>query len=162
MTSAALMQIIRDDLAPFVSARKGQLRIAQDPGDVLDQLLDKPASFRVVLHWAGDKDQTDQAQAAIVDNNIEIWVIKAKGLLLNPGDLLIKPQGDQPAFLTLLDDLTARVRSNVLPDEETSRFLHYRGADPLDALQAPNLETTAFKLSFTITSAKPHVEYRNL
>jgi len=162
MNTAQLIQIIHDDLVPFVQARKGQLRIAQDPGDVLDQLLDKPLSFRVVLHWAGDKDQTDQPQAAIVDNQIEVWVIKAKGLLLNPGDLLIKPQGDQPPFLVLLDDITARVRSNVLPDEETSRFLHYKGADPLDALQAPNLETTAFKLTFTITTAKPHVEYRNL
>jgi hypothetical protein len=164
LSAADLLVAIRSDLctAPFITDPNSQVRIAQDPGDLLDQLLDKPTGFRVVLHWAGDKPQTDQPLAGIVDHSIEIWVIKPKGLLLNPGDLYITSQGGQPPFLQLIDNITAWVRSNAMPDQITSRYFEYRGAEQLDPMAVPNMETAAFKLSFSITAAKPRISLRNL
>jgi hypothetical protein len=164
LTSAEILLKVRDDLAkaPFISNAVTQLRIAQDPGDLLDQLLDQPASFRLVIHWSGDKNQSEQPLSAIVDHTVEIWVVKAKIPLLTPGNLLVASQGDQPPLLALIDSVVAWVRSNALPDGITSRYWRYEGASQLNPLDAPNLQTTAFKLTFAITAVKPHIPMRNL
>ncbi len=164
LSSADLLLALRDDLAeaPFITDPASQLRIAQDPGDLYDQLLDKPASFRLLLHWAGEKPETDQELAGIVEATVQLWVIKAKGLSLNPGDLYVRSQGGQLPFLSLLDTVIAWVRSNALPNFITSRYFKYMGAEQLDALSAPNLETAAFKLTFAITTVKPSLPMRNL
>jgi len=164
LSSAEILLKVRDDFAtaPFITNFDSQVKIAQDPGSVLDLLLDKPASFRLILHWAGDKNQSDQPLSGIVDHTVVVWVVKAKGMLINPGDLLTASQGDQPPFLTLIDSVVAWVRSNALPDRITSRFWTYMGAEQLDPLGAPDLQTTAFKLTFQITAVKPHIPMRNI
>ena len=152
-----LLKTLYNDLAPWVAARKGYLSLAGDPGEVLEALADGPQSFRVILAWSGDDDQTGQAQAGIVDNTFEVWLIKAKGMKLKAGLHLIK---GNPPFLSLLSDLRARVRSLVFPDGVTSGFLLYKGAKQFEPQLALELPTTGYRMTFELTCAIPEMEAR--
>lgn len=152
-----LLKRLHTDLTAWAEPKRGLISLAGDPGYVLECLADAPQGFRVILAWAGDEDQTGQAQAGIVDNTFEVWLIKAKGLQLDPGLHLIK--GDPP-FLALLSDLRARVRSLVFPDEVTSMFLLYKGAKQFEPELALQLPTTGYKMTFELTTSMPTVDFR--
>lgn len=157
-----LLQILQNDLEPWVKLRKGAFSLAGDPGDVLEQLAEAPASFRVVAAWEGDEDQTGEPEAGIVDNAFSIWVIKAKGLRLQAGAHLVKAStaGDPP-FLRLLSDVRARVRSLAFPEGVTYGRLLYKGSKPFPSPElAYELPTVGFTLRFTLTSSIPFAELR--
>lgn len=150
MTPADLLLKLEGDLKTWVARRKGYLSLAGDPGDVLEALTDAPRTFRVVLGWAGDDDQTGQPEAGIVDQQIEVWLIKARGLKLKPGDHLVR--GETP-LLDLLSDLRATIRKIEWPDGETSITMLYKGAKQFEPEIAMALPTTGYKLSFELTTA---------
>jgi hypothetical protein len=153
------LEKLYNDLAPWVAARHGYLSLAGDPGEVIEFLCQGPNTFRVVLHWAGDQDNTEQALGGIVDNTFEVWLIKAKGLLLKPGEHLIK---GNPPFLALLSDLRMAIRAMEFPEEVTNRYLLYKGAEQPDPALAVQLPTTGYKMKFELTTALPGVEHQVL
>ena len=151
-----LLELLYQGLESWTKARQGYLSLAGDPGDVLEALVDGPSTFRVVLHWAGDKDNTEQALGGIVDNTFEVWLLKSKGLRLKPGEHLIR---GNPPFLKLLSDLRAQIRSLEFPEEVTNRYLLYKGADQMDPALALQVPTTGWKMTFEITTALPGIEH---
>lgn len=159
LSPAQLLKYLYDDLTPWVAARKGYLSIAGDPGEVLEYLADGPQSFRVVLAWQGDQDQAGTEYAGITENTFEVWLIKSKGLPVTPGIALIK--GD-PAFLDLLSDLRARVRSLQFPEEATSQQLFYKSARQFEPELALTLPTTGYKMEFTLVAAVPFLASREI
>jgi hypothetical protein len=155
ISPAGLLLLLEARLAPFCAARKGLLSLAGDPGDLMEALGEGPKTFRVVLNWAGDDDQTGQAEVGIVTNKLEVWLIKAKGLRLKPGDHLVR--GAAP-FLSLLSDLRAWLRAMEWPADVTDQTLLYRGAQQFEPELALLLPTTGYKLTFELTTVVPHLE----
>ncbi len=155
-----LLKAVYDDLKPWITERKGAISLAGDPNEVIDALMDGPKSFRVVLNWAGDKDQTGQPFVGIVDHSLEVYLIKSKGLRLNPGELLIAGPVDNPPFLRLLSDLRSRLRSWTYPVDDTNQYLLYKGTDQLDPVHLAQLPTTGFKMTFELTAAIENITYR--
>jgi hypothetical protein len=163
MEPSKLLLWIKADLEPWIKARHGYLSIAGDPGMVLEQLADAPKSFRVTMCWAGDDPQDDIEESGIVTNHFEFWLSKPKGLKLIPGESLIKPSGpDDPAYLQLLSDLRARLRSIGFPPHPTTYGrMMYRGAKPYPSPElAFELPTTGFCLRFDLIGAVPHIPLR--
>ncbi|SRR5581483_3223539 len=155
LTPAALLQFVYDQLKPWTDARKGLLSLAGDPGYVLEALADGPATFRVILAWAGDEDQTGGIeQAGIVTNQFEVWLIKAKGMQLDPGLHLIK---GELAFLALLGDLRQTVRAIRFPEEVTNEIPLYKGAKQFEPELALQLPTTGYKMTFELIAAIPYL-----
>ena len=159
LTPSDLLTLLYTNLTAWVSARKGYLSLAGDPGEVIEALTDAPGSFRVVLSWAGDDDQTGQALGGIVDNTFEVWLIKAKGLRIKPGEHLIK---GEPPFLKLLSDLREELRSLEFPEEVTNCYLLYKGAKQFEPELALQMPTVGWKMTFELTSALPGVEHKEL
>lgn len=155
LSPADLLLLLEARLKPWAAARKGLISIAGDPGDLLEALGEGPKTFRVVLNWAGDDDQTGQEEAGIVTNRIEVWLIKSKGLRLKPGDHLVR--GAAP-FLQLLSDLRAWLRAMEFPDDVTDNTLLYKGAQQFEPELALVLPTTGYKLTFELTTVVPHLE----
>ena len=128
------------------------MSIAGDPGEVLEALSNAPQTWRVVLAWAGEEDQTGQPLAGIMTNTIEVWIIKAKGLKLEPGAHLLRGPG---AFLAILSQVRAFVRAHEWPDEITDTRVLYQGCRPMEPELVLALNTAGYKLTFTLTSAIP-------
>jgi hypothetical protein len=161
MSPAALLRYLRNDLEPWCTARKGVLSIAGDPGQVLDFLAQAPHSFRVVLSWGGDDGKDEMEESGIVDNHFEVWLIQAKGLRATPGEYLVK---GEPAFLELLSDLRARVRSLGFPaDESTYGRVLYKGCKPFPNPDlAFELTTVGYCLRFDLTGVVPFIGFRGV
>ncbi len=158
---AGLLVHLQSDLTSWCTPRKGVISIAGDPGDVLESLADAPKSFRVTLCWSGDDDQAGHEEAGIVDNHFEVWLIKAKGMRINPGESLVKGTKDDPAFLKLLADLRARVRSLAFPEDFTYGRLFYKGCKPFPSPElAFELPTVGYVMRFDLTAAIPATPLR--
>ena len=157
---------IQGDVEPWAKRRKGVLSLAGDPGQLLDLLSDAPNSFRVVLMWGGDDPQGELEESGIVTNELQVWLIRAKGLKATPGEYLVQSTpGGAPAFLLLLSDLRKRLRSLAFwPEEEVTygRML-YRGCKPYPNPElAFDLPTVGYVLKFSLDSVVPHEELRNV
>ncbi len=155
LSPAGLLLDLETTFKPWILARKGFYSLAGDPGDVLEALADKPLTFRVVLAWGGDEDQTGQEQAGIVTNTFEVWIIKAKGLRLKAGDHLVR--GD-PAFLELVSDVRAFVRAHEWPAEITQERCLYTGCRPIDPELSLVMPTSGYKMTFQLIAAMPVYE----
>lgn len=158
-----LLLFLQNDVEAWAAPLKGKVTLAGDPGNVLEQLMDAPQGFRVVLAWGGDADQTGEPEAGIVDNTLEVWLMKARGLRKDAGASLVTPAPGtaEPPFLALLSELRRRCRSLAWPELVTYGRLHYKGAVPFPSLElAYELPTTGWKLSFTITASVPWEELR--
>jgi hypothetical protein len=162
MSPDRIVQWLRNDLEPWCHKRRGHVSIAGDPGNLLDLLAEQPHGFRVIIAWAGDDDQTGMEEAGIVENHVEVWLCKAKGLKMTPGESLVKGTERDPAFLLLLSDLRVRLRSLAFPHDETTygRML-YKGCKPYpNAEMAFELNSTGFCLRFDLTGAVPFIGLR--
>ena len=163
---------LRDDLQPWIADRKGYLSVAGDVGELIEYLADKPRTFRVVLNYAGDRNRVDEGgeEAAIGDVTWEVFLVKAKGLRLVPGDHLIEPAGDgsgDVAFLKLVSDLRDRVRSITWPcDPDGSQgggvtYGHalYKEGAWVDL--GKDAEVVAFRLTFDLIAVLSYSGYRD-
>jgi hypothetical protein len=159
MEPSQLLELLYKDLEPWVKARRGYLTLAGDPGEVLEALVDGPNTFRVVLHWVGDEDNTEQALGGIVDNTFEVWLLKNKGMRIKPGEFLIK---GNPPFLSLLSDLRAEIRSLEFPEDVTNRYFLYRGAKQMEPELSLQVPTTGYRMTFEITTALPGIQHQVL
>jgi hypothetical protein len=160
-TPDALLTELRADLEPWVRAKKGDLSIARDPYHFLELLAESPSGFRVVLHWDGEANPGDDAQAGVfATQRISAGVTANLGLTAKPGEALHKPTANRAALLRLLADVRERLRSYVWPDETTARYMLYKGADAI-VLPDSGVPLTGFRLNFELTIALPPVEYRN-
>lgn len=160
-TPDALLTELRADLEPWVAKKKGTVSIALDPYNFLELLAESPAGWRAVLHWEGEANPSDNAQAGcFCPQKISIGITKNLGLVAKKDEALVKSLLGNPAFLKLQADLRDRVRGYVWPEQTTERYMLYKGADPVSLPDGTPL--AAMRLNFELTIGLPPVEYRNL
>jgi hypothetical protein len=134
----------------WAAANKATVSIARDPFHVLEILAESPAGFRVILHWAGDKNPSEILQMAIARNDIEVIFSYNLGLTGKPDLALITGSTARPALLALLDDLRALILSIQYPDEETLVYCVYAGTEPF--ITPDGIPLAAYRMRFQLDS----------
>jgi hypothetical protein len=151
---------MRDDLASWVKAKKGELSVARDPYNFLELLAESPAGWRVVLHWDGETNPSDDAQVGVfAAQKISLGLTANLGLTAKPDESLHKPSPARAALLKILADVRERVRGKVWPDDITARYMLYKGTDAI-VLPDSAIPLAGYKLNFELTIGLPPVEYR--
>jgi len=133
-TPTVLLTALRDALAEWARTHGGAVSIAQDPFHVVEMLEERPAGFRVIIHWSGD-DPELSPWSGITRNNIEIILSQNRGLASRAGGNLIEPRAGQVALYDLVGELRAHVRQlnfGGLAANTESPFLEYRGTQPIE------------------------------
>jgi hypothetical protein len=155
-----LLAELRDDLKPWVQKRKGMLSIATDPYNFLELLAQSPAGWRVVLHWDGEDNTAEAAQAGdFCTQRISLGITANLGLTANPSEGMVTDTAVRKAFLGLVADLRDRVRGYVFPDQVTNRYMHYKRAVPV--VLPEGVPLAGMKLDFELIAALPPAVYRN-
>lgn len=159
-TPEKLLLELRADLEPWAAARKGSISLATDPYHFLELLAESPAGWRIVLHWDGEDNTSDNAQAgAFCAQRLSLGITANLGLTAKPNESLVKKTASREALLRLVADTRDRVRGYVWPDVTTSRYLLFRRALPV--VLPEGVPLAAYKLDFELIIALPPVEYRN-
>lgn len=156
MTPAELLTLVHDDLKVFVSTRGGVVSLAADPYNFLEQLAESPAGFKLVVQWAGDDNRTGSADEGVfADQLIEIGISAATGLTIRPEAALIATRpGGAPALLTLVGEVSLRIRSMVISrptQQDCEPRFHYLGTQPV--VLPDGVPLRAYALRFSITAA---------
>ncbi|WP_043588981.1 hypothetical protein [Geminisphaera colitermitum] len=162
-TPDALLAELHADLEPWLRANKGTLSVAADPYNFLELLADSPSAFRVVLHWAGEQNPSDQEGAGVfAPQKFDLGVTANLGLTATPEIALFKPgpNATRPPLLQLVAAVRDRVRGYTWPAGNTTRYMLYRGCDPVTLPDAMPLR--AYRLQFQLTIGLPPAYYRNL
>lgn len=153
-----LLQYLHDDLVPFVREHKGLLSIAADPYNFLELLGEAPSGWRLVLHWAGDENQSADTPAAFLRNEFHVGITCNLGLTAKPGEAVMKKRpGNAPSLLKLVQLTRARVRSLVFGANTTGQP-SYLGCDPVVLPDGTPL--AAYRLRFSLISADEPVTAR--
>lgn len=161
-TPDSLLSELRTELEPWVRAKKGDFSVARDPYHFLELLAESPAGFRVVLHWDGETNPGDDAQAGCFPaQKISLGLTANLGLTAKPDESLHKASAARPALLRLLADVRDRMRGYTFPDETTARFILYKGAEAI-VLPDSAIPLAGYRLNFELTIGLPPVAYRNL
>lgn len=160
-----ILKLLETDLKSFAGQNKGQVSIAKDPWNVLEILSESPSGFRIILHWAGDKQLGDWDDAPLATASLEIVLGYAMGLSRDPGQELINEQfNSRPSVLHLVSDLRDRVLTfdfdrdsgNTDEAEETARYV---GCEPV--VLPDGTPTHAYKLKFELDHALPEFTVRS-
>ena len=141
-----------NDLQDFAAQNNGYVSIARDPWHVLELLVESPAGFRIVLHWAGDSELGGDPRLPLVTNNIEIIVSYNLGLTAVPDISLISAQASgRPALLDLVDQVRERVLSQEWPADITYGIAQYQSCEPVTL--PDGMPLAAYRLRFGIDAA---------
>ncbi len=160
-TPEKILQELRADLEPWARDHAGLVTLARDPYHFLELLAESPAGWRIVLHWDGEDNTGDNAQAgAFCAQRLSLGISANLGLTAKPNEALVTPTASRAALLRLVADTRDRVRGYTWPDRTTSRYLLYRRALPV--VLPEGVPLAAYKLDFELIIALPPVEYRNL
>jgi len=153
ITSAGLTAKLFNDLKLWVEENKGVCSLTQNPYDLLEMLSERPAGWRLTVHWEGDRPADDAVQAGpVVINSFRFVVDGDLGPTATPKIALIKQTGTRTPFLALVDAVRQRVLGF------TFDWLRpplnkpwYRGTD--DNIPLPDgMTIAAYNLSFDIYS----------
>lgn len=156
------LKLLHEDFTPFAREHHAELVIARDPWHFLELLASSPQGALLALHWAGDSNpQDNQAEAAIVDNIIEIGVLAHEGLAKSTVSRVLGPRpGNKPPLIELVSLVRMHARSFRYPADGTSeRVLRYAGCDPV--VLPDGLPLSAYRLRFTLTTAATAISFRN-
>lgn len=141
----------------------GHVSVAKDPFNVYEQLTQGPDGTLIVLHWDGDASAGQSRMSPIVDNRIEVYVGRNRGLTLNPNESLLKKDlvyGGNPLYESASDvreHLRAFDFNTVASVDETQheRSLSYAGAESVALPEG--LPMAATKLTFTLITSLPAI-----
>jgi len=152
---AELLLALEADITLWASSQTAMVSIASDPFEVYEILAEGPARVRVILHWAGDVDDSgEKFDLGIVKNRIEVILSHNRGLQVRPGDNLLRGSGTRPALVALLASLRSQIRSLVAPaDGASTRIFEYRGCEPVVTPEGMRLD--AYRMHFEIWSSLP-------
>jgi hypothetical protein len=160
-----ILKMLKADIDSFAGQNKAQVSIAKDPWNVLEILSESPSGFRVILHWAGDKQLGDWDDAPLATANIEVVIGYAIGLSKEPGQELITSQfNTRPSVLKLVSDLRERVLTfdfdcDSASSDEAGDTARYVGCDPI--VLPDGTQTHAYKLKFELDHALPEFTVRS-
>jgi len=159
-TPEKILAELRDELTPWVRTGKGELSIALDPYNFLELLSQTPAGWRVVLHWNGEKNESQNPQAGdFCSQRLQLGITANLGLTAKPSESLVKPTPSRKALLRLVGEVRDRVRGYTWPDETTGRHALYKGCDPI--VLPEGLPLAGYTLDFELLIALPPADYRN-
>ena len=110
ITPANLMARIYNDLSPWVTDNKGVCSLTQNPYDLLEMLSERPAGWRLTMHWEGDSPADESVRGSgVVRNAIRFIVDGDLGPTVTPKIALIKSTAVRAPFLDLVDAVRQRV-----------------------------------------------------
>lgn len=154
LTPADLLTTLRDGLAAWALANRGNLHIAGDAFHV-DQLLEQsPAGFRVIIWWSGDQPAGDVPEAGIVTNNLRVVLSLGRGMAKEKSAHLITGRAGQKPLYELVSEARARVRAIEFSDpadEISGVWADYMGCSPLAA--PGGLPLDAYEVAFALETA---------
>ena len=140
-----------DACSTWGATQKATVSIARDPFHVLELLAENPAGFRIIVHWAGDENPSDQMEFPLADNKLEIIFSYNLGLSAKPDLALIQGQQNRPSLYKLLDGLRAMVLAIAFPVEATAIYCQYTGTEPF--ITPDGIPLAAYRLKFHLLSA---------
>lgn len=153
LSPADIITKLQTQLAAWVTAKKGLLSIAEDPWHVLELLAETPVGFRVILHWAGDRNAADDIDDGIDNHTVEVIVSKNRGLAAKRGDHLVEPRAGV-ALLVLVGQVKAKIKGSfaLWEQEITQGEIEYRGCEPVTTPEGVPLD--AYRLSWSLLAAR--------
>lgn len=153
MNPDQLITFLEADLAKFAKSEKGTLSLAADPLNFLELLAQAPGNCHLVLHWAGDENQSAAGLTVPFNRNeMHVGVTINFGLAAKPGEAAIKKRPNGGKSLLKLVQLTReRVRTLVHPDNTCDRHYTYLAADP--AILPDGTPLSGYRLRFAITTS---------
>lgn len=158
-----LLNLLEEDLTPWVKELRGLLSVAADPWNFLELLAESPQGWRGVLHWDGDEALSENALGGcFVKNRFSFGVTCQKGLSARAEQALHKVRpGGAPSLLKLVGLARLRLRTFAFPADVSERFVRYAGCDPVVLPDGTPL--AGYRLRFELTShPEPVATYRNL
>lgn len=153
LSPADILSKLREHLKDWVARNKGTLSIAEDAWHVLELLGETPVGFRLILHWAGDRNAADDIDDGIDNHQLEVIVTKNRGLMIKKGDNLLEPRAGV-ALLTLIGQVKAKVKASFDLWEEglTGGELEYRGCEVVTTPDGVPLD--AYRLRWSLLAAR--------
>jgi hypothetical protein len=154
LTPAELLNILAKALDAWARKKKGVASIAEDDFHVIELLSESPTGFRVICHWYGDKDQTDQPRAGIVTNELHVIISQNRGLTARAGSNKIVPRAGQQPLYVLVSQCRAAVRAIAWPEGVTDQLVTYKGCEPVVVDDMPlDAKRLKFELNTVISEA---------
>lgn len=160
MTPDQILKPLFDDLESYADDF-AQVEIAGNANEALAlmaQGMEGPYGFIIALLWNGDDPATEYPQAAIMNNEVELYVGHNEGLSLEPGQDLLR--GKEPIYRVACE-IREHVRkfdySDVpeIAEEQTEDRLVYMGGGPVALPEGVPLR--AFRFRFQLTASLPTI-----
>lgn len=151
-----LFALLRADLEPYVQdTLRGIFSVARDPFEVIELLGEAPGRFRVILAWEGEEPLGELATSGIAAHTFKVVVSHNRGLSILRGENRSGGTRDERPLLELAQLVRDRLRSAVMPNQDTGRRLQYRGCSPVRAEVegAALTQLDAYELRFTLPAA---------
>jgi hypothetical protein len=147
---------LKAKLDAWARGHRGQVSIAKDAWNVLELLAECPAGFRVIVHWAGDKNIGNQdgiENLPMVTALIQVTLSNNLGLTAKPEQALAENvPGRQMPLLKLIGLARERIFKITWP-ESIAESIRYVGCDPVGTPEGVPL--AAYVLTFELDHALP-------
>lgn len=157
-----LLDLLVQDLTPWMAEMKGTLSVASDPWNFLDLLSQSPSGWRGVLHFEGDDNRQEHVdEGCFLNYRFSFGITAQKGLTVRPEERLYKSTAEIPAITRLLAAARLRIRSLAFPADVSQRLVKYTGCSP--AILPDGTPLLGYVLRFElIAHPEPVTAYRNL
>ncbi|MCC6915671.1 MAG: hypothetical protein IT566_18380 [Rhodospirillaceae bacterium] len=110
MTSALLLRLTEDALAPLIADEGGTLTVGTDPAHVMGLLSNGPGKWRVILLWEGATAIPDTRGSA-ARGRVAVILQQARGLSVKPGNDTHRTRAGDMPILDRSEQVAAWVRS---------------------------------------------------
>ncbi|HUB68010.1 MAG TPA: hypothetical protein VL981_11050 [Candidatus Methylacidiphilales bacterium] len=127
------------------------ITLARDPYHVLEILAASPQGFRIVVHWAGDKNISEIDALPLAENRLEIILSYNLGLTAQPDLALIQGPQNRPSVLDQVDALRGFVLGIRYPAGQTGTYAVYAGAKSFTT--PAGVPLAAYILTFKLKAA---------
>jgi hypothetical protein len=154
-----IVKHLKAGLDGWARGYRGQVHIAKDAWIELELLAESPVGFRVIVHWAGDKNAGNQdgiENLPLVTALLQITLSNNLGLTAKPEQALAENvPGRQMPILKLLGLARERILKISWP-ESVAESIRYVGCDPVGTPDGVPL--AAYVLTFELDHALPDYE----
>jgi len=128
-----------------------QVTIARDPFHVLEILASSPATFRLVVHWAGDHNISEVDELPLSENELQVILSYNLGLTAQPDLALISGPQNRPSVLDQVDSLRSFILGVQYPTIATGTYAVYGGTKPF--VTPDGVPLAAYVLTFKLKAA---------
>jgi hypothetical protein len=137
---------VKTPLEAFARGLNGSVSVARDPYNVFELIAANPRGYRLILHWAGDKNISEVSIMPLLNHRLEVVLNRNLGLPVKPDQALTDTIGSVPPLFQSVDELRTILLGLKFSDTSTGGYLEYGGCDPLVAPDGAPL--AAYQLTF--------------